>query len=238
MKRVALTVNFAAEPRLQGWHLDEFFRSASDRYLAREEIAPRPDSGAFEFLSPSGGWPIPKTQFASNERSLSVQGDELEVVWNFGNEGEKKYPGFDSLMEELEQVITQLISSAQKHEVVITPHEVECFYINEIEGMSASELAVGVLTDWANVKPRPVPDEGYVGVRLHGCGDPEEHQCSSLVMVDSDDDDGGPTLSLRVGRPLAEDETAPEAMRQAHDELIALFRSHTPNWLRAQWGES
>ena len=29
-----------------------------------------------------------------------------------------------------------------------------------------------------------------------------------------------------------------EAMRQAHDELITLFRAYTPDWLRAQWGES
>lgn len=237
VKRVALTVTFQAEPRLQGWHLDDFFREVAGRYLSREEVAPRPDS-AFEFLGASGAWPIPKTQFSSNERSLSVQGDELEVVWNFGDEGEKAYPGFDLLMEELEQVITQLVTSVRKHDVAITPHEVECFYINEIDGMSAAEYAVGVLTDWADVKPRRLPEEGYVGVRLHGCGNIEEHQCSSMVMVDSSDDDGTPILSLRVGRPLDEDESAEDAMRQAHDELITLFRAYTPDSLLAEWGES
>lgn len=237
MKRVALTVNFQAEPRLQGWHLEEFFRAAGGRYLSREEVAPRPDN-AFEFLGASGAWPIPKTKFVSDERSLSIQGDELEVAWNFGDEGEKAYPGFDSLMEELESVITQLVTSVRKHDVEITTHEVDCFYINEIGGMSTADYAVGVLTDWADVTPRSLPKEGYVGVRLHGCGDTEEHQCSSLVMVDSSDEDGSPILSLRVGRTLGEDEGAEEAMRQAHDELITLFRAYTPDWLRAQWGES
>lgn len=237
VKRVALTVSFQAEPRLQGWHLDEFFRETAGRYLSREEVAPRPDN-AFEFLSASGAWPIPKTQFVSKERSLAVQGEELEVVWNFGDEGEKAYPGFDSLMEELASVITRLVTSVRKHDVEITTHEVECYYINEISGMLAADYAVGVLTDWADVTPRTLPKEGYVGVRLHACGDTEEHQCSSLVMVDSSDDDGSPILSLRVGRSLSEDENAEEAMQQAHDELIALFRTYTPDRLRAQWGES
>lgn len=239
MKRVALTVNFSAEPRLQGWHLDTFFHSLSSRYLSRQEVAPHPgvDAATYEFLPSVGGWPIPRTEFASDERSLSVQGDELEVVWNFGDNDEKDYPGFDSLMEELEQVLTDLVASVQEHEVSITPHEAECFYVNEIDGLTAPELAVGVLTDWADVQPRAVPEQGYVGVRLHGCGHTEEHHCSSYVMVDSNED-GAPVLSFRVGRVLDEDEDAAEAMRQAHDELIDLFRSHTPDRLRAQWGES
>lgn len=239
MKRVALTVNFVAEPRLQGWHLDTFFRSLSSRYLTRQEVAPRPgvDTGPFEFLPSTGGWPIPRTEFASHEHSLSVQGDELEVVWHFGDEGEKEYPGFESLMKELEQVLTDLVASAREQEVEVTAHEVECFYINEVEGITAPALAVGVLTDWADVQPRALPEDGYVGVRLHGCGHTEEHHCSSYVMVDSNDD-GTPLLSFRVGRALDEDEEAAEAMHRAHEELIGLFRSHTPDSLRAQWGES
>lgn len=239
VKRVALTVNFKAEPRLQGWHLDTFFHSLSSRYLSRQEVAPHPGDGhgAYEVLPSMGGWPIPKTEFAGDERSLSVQGDELEVAWNFGDNDEKHYPGFDSLIEELEQVLKDLVGSVEEHGVSIAPHEVECLYVNEIDGLSAPDLAVGVLTDWADVQARVVPEEGYVGVRLHGCGNTEEHHCSSYVMVDSNDD-GPPVLSFRVGRALDEDESAAKAMRQAHEELIGLFCSHTPDRLRAQWGES
>ena len=238
VKRVTLTVNFRAEPRLQGWHLDAFFHYLGTRYLSREEVPPRPsaDAETYEFLPPVG-WPIPRTVFAGDDRSLSVQSDELELVWNFGEANRYGYPGFESLMEELDRVLNELVSSVSEHDVDITPTEVECFYVNEIEGMTAPQLAVGVLTDWAEVDHRPVPDKGYVGVRLHGCRHPEEHNCSSWVMVDSVDD-GPPRLAIRVGRLLKEGEAASAVMRQAHDELIGLFRSHTPDRLRTEWGES
>lgn len=239
VKRVALTVNFKAEPALQGWHLDGFFGSVKERYLSREEVAPRPgfETGPFEFLSAEGGWPIPKTQFVGNERSLSLQGDELEVAWNFGGEGQDTYPGFESLMSELEQVLVQLVASADDHDVSVVPHSVECLYVNEIEDLTGGELAVGVLTNWSDVEARPVQEKGYVGVRLHGCGHTDEHPCSSYVMVDSDDGKAA-ALTFRVGRRLDQNEDAVKGVRLAHDELIGIFRSHTPEWLRRQWGES
>lgn len=236
VKRVALTVRFQAEPGLQGWHLGEFFENVSDRYTTRQEIAPRPNSDTFEFLEAMGRWPIPKTEFASAERSLSIQGDELEVGWNFGNEGDKNYPGFNELLRELEQVLDKLIQSTTQYDIRISPTDAECYYVNEIEQVSPIELAVGVLTGWTEAGLGSHPPKGYVGVRLHGCGDTEEHQCSSLVMVDSSHDDT-PILSLRVGRPLAEAEGAPAALREAHNELIELFQTYTPDHLRAQWGE-
>lgn len=239
MRRVALTIGFQAEPRLQGWHLDAFFRFLADRYLSRQEVAPRPgaDAGPYEFLPPDGGWPIPKTEFVGDDSSLSVQGDELEVVWDFRDNGTKKYPGFDLLAKELEQVLGGLVSSAQEHGVSITPREVGCFYINEIDGMTAAQLAVGVLTNWAEIQPRAIPVAGYVGVRLHDYDHTEENPCSSYVLVDSNDE-GAPVLSFRVGRHLDEEEGAPEAVRQTHDAVIKLFRTHTPDELRARWGES
>lgn len=240
VRRVTLTVNFETAPRLQGWHLGTFFRNLETRYLSREEVPPHlaPDSADYELERPVIAWPIPRTEFAGVDRSLSVQGDELEVAWTFGGDDEDhEYPGFESLMAELGGVFADLVSSASEHAVTITPQRVGCFYVNEIDGISAADLAVGVLTGWRGGSSRPMPSQGYVGVRLHGCRVPEEHDCSSLVMVDSVDD-GAPRLSIDVVRPLGEDGLVEPALRAAHDELIDLFKLHTSDQLRTEWGES
>lgn len=239
VRSVTLTIRFEASPRLQGWHLEGFFRKVSSHYLAREEVAPRPavEAAGYEFIPPEDAWPIPRTECIGEDRSLSVQGDELEVVWNFGDRDEgREYPGFDSLMKGMEDHLYDLISSVSDHDVTIAPREVECFYENAIEEITASELAVGVLTGWADTSSKSVPQQGYVGVRLASVGKPRGQSCSSLVMVDSGDDQP-PRLAIRVGRLLESGERAEDAMRQAHDELISLFRTHTSEQLRSGWGE-
>lgn len=241
VKRVALTINFEAMPRLQGWHLGGFFDSIKDEYPTREETSPKPAYHAtgYEFMQPGEGWPIPRTELVGEDRALSIQGDELEVVWTFeASEEGREYPGFDSLMAGLKKVYELLESSVEDHGVSIVPKMVECYYTNEIDGVTASELAVGVLTDWrAPVAARPSLPQRYVGVRLHGCGKPEDHECSSLVMVDSTDD-GPPRLAFSVSRDLEEGEPVGESLEQAHEELIALFRDYTSGEMRRKWGES
>lgn len=238
MKRVALNIKFEAQPRLQGWHLEKFLSSLSGRYLSREEMAPNlgDDDDSFEFMSATNGWPIPRTQFSSTDRDLAIQGDELEVVWNFGAERESKYPGFDSLVSDAEDVFRELVNSTHSYGVSITPMRVECYYRNEISEMSASELALGILSGWTANRAIEAPEEGYIGVRLHGCGYTDDHECSSYVMVDSMGENS-PALSFRVGRRVRDGESAKFALSEAHDELISLFRMHTSSDLRQAWGE-
>ena len=238
VKRVALNIEFEAEPRLQGWHLADFFSSLSRRYPSREEMAPDlgDDDESIEFMSASNGWPIPRTQFSGFGRALAIQGNELEVVWNFEAEGDSKYPGFDSLMSEAWDVFQKLVESTASFDVSINPIRVQCFYRNEIVEMGASALALGVLSGWSASHAIEAPKEGYIGVRLHGCGYNDRHECSSYVMVDSMGDDN-PTLSFQVGRLVRDGEGADFALREAHDELISLFQMHTPVRLREGWGE-
>ncbi|MBI4901836.1 MAG: hypothetical protein HY829_15360 [Actinobacteria bacterium] len=238
--RVVLTLAFEAAPSIQNWQLAGFFTGLRDRYLSVSEAAPVPTDkgdGSFEFLGDDDPWPIPRTEFVSPGRSLGIQGDQMDVVWDFGMaSGERDYVGFESLIGEMADVYEQFANELAKNHVRLEPRTAQCHYTNEILGLEVTELAVGVLTDWAPVQSRPTDAPGYVGVRIHACKSPE-HSCSSWVMVDSQED-GSPTLSIRVRRPIAEGDIDPmAAMREAHDELIGLFKRHTSDELRQAWGE-
>ena len=238
--QVNLTVAFNAAPPIQGWHLADLYSTLRTRYLSVSESAPVParnEDERYEFLPAGGSWPIARTEFARTDGSLAVQGDLIDVVWDFGHgEGSNKYVGFDSLVAEMGQVYGEFVEALSKNGVELEPRMAECRYVNDIVGLSGPELAVGVLTAWASVEPRPVAAPGYVGVRMHACAS-TEHRCSSWVMVDADDDEP-PKLTLRVNRRVSEaDADAIEALREAHDELIELFRRHTSDALRKGWGE-
>lgn len=238
VRQVVLTLGFTASPPIQGWHLASFYNRMRDRYLSVEEVAPRPSESAelpYEILPADGGWPIPRSEFAAPDRALALQGDQLEVQWNFGSPEQRKYVGFESLIEDLSAVYEDLVSVLAGHDIEVSPSRAECYYVNAIEEFSATELAVGVLTDWAAASPQAANNSGYVGVRMHSCPAEEKHNCSSLVMVDSQDD-GHPNLSLRVRRQVQE-EPPLDAMNDAHEELIELFKRHTSDELRRGWGE-
>jgi len=240
VKRVELSLAFAASPAIQGWHLAAFFTGLRERYLSVTETAPLPSGSGetgYEFLPDDGTWPIARTEFVGADRSLAVQGDRLDVVWEFGDgDDEHAYIGFESLINEMDGVYSELLSALLSNGVEIEPSSAQCYYINEIDEVAGAELAVGVLTGWGAVPASAVPTPGYVGVRLHGCRS-TDHKCSSWVMVDSQDEEP-PTLSIRVKRPITDgDKSAMHALREAHDELIGLFRRYTSDELRRGWGE-
>lgn len=242
---VSLRIRFRATPGLQNWMLAPFLSEMRNENGAVEELPPLsgfPDP--FSLSDPSNdefedgpAWPVPRTQFTSTDRSIAVQGDELEVTWAFDSENAVSYPGFDDLSREMSKLYRKLVDSVDTHDVAITPSMVECFYTNSVRGVTAAALAVGVLTDWSGDTAAPDPTPGYVGVRLRTCADPDKHDCASLVMVDSRDGGEPPVLAFRVGHRVAANADAVAALTEAHDELIALFKRHTSDGLRREWGE-
>lgn len=242
---VSLRIRFKAVPGLQNWMLAPFLSEMRQKAAGVEELPPL---GSFadpfaladfpsDELEEAPSWPVPRTQFLSNDRTIAVQGDELEVTWAFDAANAEKYPGFDELRREMEELYTTLVGSVGTHEVAITPSLVECFYTNSIPEVTAATLAVGVLTNWSSEAVVPDPSAGYVGVRLHTCADPVKHDCASLVLVDSRDDGEPPILAFRVSRRVEGDTDAVAALTEAHDELITLFKQHTSDNLRRGWGE-
>ncbi len=166
-------------------------------------------------------------------RTAPVEG---VTTWAFDGEASTPYVGFDELRATIDDLYMKLAASVAVHDVRITPRSVSCYYVNSVPEVSATTLAVGVLTRWAQNIAADDPEHGYVGARLHACASPGEHSCASLVMVDSQDD-GSPLLSIRVGREVPEQEDAITALSAAHDELIVLFKQHTSEALRKGWGE-
>ncbi|MFT3888026.1 MAG: hypothetical protein QM713_07690 [Arachnia sp.] len=242
---VSLRIGFSAAPGLRNWMLAPFLSEMRNEGAAVEELPPLVGSpDPFSLLDAPNdefedvpSWPVPRTRFTSADRSIAVQGDELEVTWVFDAENAVSYPGFDELSREMSRLYHRLVASVDTHDVTITPTIVECFYTNSVGGVTAATLAVGVLTGWSSDTATPDPAHGYVGVRLHTCADPETHDCASLVMVDSQDGGEAPVLAFRVGRRVGPDADAVAALAEAHDELIALFKRHTSDDLRREWGE-
>lgn len=242
---VSLRIRFKAVPSLQNWMLASFLSEMRGIHASVEELPPLggftdPFSGLVEDddgQEDHPAWPVPRTQFSGLDRTIAVQGDELQVTWAFDDESASKYVGFDALRGDMENLYRKLVNSVIQHGVTIGPKGVECFYVNSVPEVTATTLAVGVLTNWTNDVRLNDPQDGYVGVRLHTCASPNMHRCSSLVMVDSRDADDPPILSLRVHRVVDEGLDAIEALSDAHDELIALFKQHTSESLRKGWGE-
>lgn len=242
---VSLRIRFKSVPNLQNWMLAPFVSDMREEAVAVEELPPlgaltglltlsdSPEEGSEEMPS----WPVPRTRFLSGDRTVAVQGDELEVTWAFDPVNAERYPGFDELSRELADLYKKLVLSVGTHEVTIEPSLVECFYVNRIPEVTVSTLAVGVLTGWSSDATVPDPTDDYVGVRLRACADPKKHDCSSLVMVESFGGVDTPVLAFQVSRGVETGTDAVAALAEAHDELIALFKRHTSEDLRRGWGE-
>ncbi len=239
---VSLRIRFKASPSLQNWMLAPFLTDMRKDHLSVEELPPYGGYGdpfePSEEVDDTGTtvWPVPRTQFTTADRILAVQGNELEVTWTFNDADTGAYAGFDSLLSAMKSLYSRLVETVSVHGVRISPKFVVCFYVNSIRKMSAGTLAVGVLTQWSETIEIADPEQGYVGARLHGCANPDKHNCDSLIMVDSTDG-GYPNLSIRVLRDAEDGEDPIVLLTSAHDELIALFRQHTSAALRGGWGE-
>lgn len=203
-----------------------------------EETAPDFEDVDIAGEDPDGPtWPLPSTKFLSvdGSQSVTLQEGRLDLEWNRTKE---PYPGFDDLVGSLAERFEELLNAMDSAGIAIRPKSSSCLYRNEIEGISGSDLAVGVLTDWASASRLDLPAKGYVGVRIHACAEPENHHCSSYVMVDGD---AGrtPQLTLSVKRRLTEGEQSPlGGLHEAHAELLQLFLKFTSDEQRDRWGRT
>lgn len=239
---VSLRITFDAAPRLQNWMLAPFLTQMRADYPSVNEVPPRgryADPLVVESdESQEPAWPVPRTQFKDADCTIAVQGDELEVTWDFNDDADNKYVGFEALQTKMQQIFERLVGSVEAHGVSISPTNADCFYINRIPEIDGRELAVGVITQWNPANPpTQTQGSGYVGVRFRTCANPAQHECHSMVMVDSHEGQA-PQLSLHVRRPVIPSVGAMGALAHAHEELIMLFAAHTSQELREKWGEA
>ncbi|MGL5828617.1 MAG: hypothetical protein ACRC0L_03485, partial [Angustibacter sp.] len=114
----------------------------------------------------------------------------------------------------------------------------ECRYENVIADLTANQLAVGLLTNWQGTPGESLPAKGYVGVRIHACGDEKNHNCSSYVAADGDTDEES-IFSISVRRLVNDgNELALGGLHEAHQELLALFLSYTSSAQHDAWGRT
>lgn len=242
VRLVRLTVRFDATGLLQASHVASLRGRWRNDYPEVLERVPTPSPASPSLMQMSGdssAWPIAHTTYLSKDsgQEISFQGDFLEIAWTF-SEGED-YPGFDVLANELSHRFGEFQEALYDEAgIQLTFTGSECRYENLMSGISAAELSVGLLTDWAGSPAAELPQNGYVGARIHACADEATHNCSSFIAADGDDDEDA-TLSIIVGRSVAEDEDEAKlgGLHEAHAELISLFLKYTSETQRQKWGQ-
>ncbi|WP_143553721.1 hypothetical protein [Serinicoccus sp. CNJ-927] len=212
---------------------------ATDYGTLEEEV---PDPEAMERLRSKDtprDWPMPAVRFVnqSGTEAIIVQNGRFDIEWTFASdtEGASLYPGYDALESELQKRFDEYRDRVRIRGLDITPYGAECRYENPLPECSAAEAAVGVLTQWSGEPAVYLPENGYVGVRLHGCADPANNDCSSYIAVDGDPE-AVPILSIVVEKMDADGTRPLGGLRQAHDELIDLFFQYTSSEQHEKWG--
>lgn len=239
VRRVDLTLNFKPSAHIQASYLASLVSSWSRQLPVIEELPPKPvdRSDRTVFLSESSKWPLPLMRFssASGDISIAFQGNLFEISWKFSPGQHETYPGFAHLMGELQTRFSSFQEALTDAGVELELTGSECQYTNEIEGLSSSDLAVGILTNWQGSLDVVLPDDGYVGMRIHACPDEAIHKCTTWVAVDGSVREDA-TLTISVERTVGKEEVELAGLREAHDELIRVFLDRTPIHLHERWG--
>lgn len=240
VRRVELTVYFEASDAVQGSHVAPLSRIWRETYPVVTEHPPLPPddepSENISVLNANSHWPIPFTRYSSvvDRRSVAFQRDRFEVRWDFDEESGSPYPGFDSLLTTMQQEFGVFSGILAESDLSLHITKAECRYVNRIPGISAAQLAVGVLTDWQGSACAQADDSDYVGIRLHSRpGEKDDNNCSSLLAVDRKED-GDPALSIFVTHAGGPDDLG--GIANAHAELIATFLRYTSEEQHRMWG--
>jgi hypothetical protein len=242
VRRVELTVFFTASGAVQASHVASLSQVWKDTYPKVTERPPTPPdddpSDQVSVLNQTSHWPIPFTTYSSavERRSVAFQQDRFQVRWDFDEETGTPYPGFDSLLRTMRNEFEVFSGTLRENDLTLDVESSECRYVNHIAGVTAAELAVGVLTGWQGSAAPRVSDSGYVGIRLHeftATGEDAKHDCSSLVAVDAKED-GSPSLSIIVTHNGGQNELG--GIVHAHAALIETFLKHTSDEQHRMWG--
>lgn len=167
-----------------------------------------------------------------NRRSVAYQGDRFTVSWGFDEESGAPYPGFDSLFQTMQEEFGVFSDVLMRSDIKIGIVRSNCRYSNRIQGLSASQLAVGVLTRWKGQLDVADMDSDYVGVRLHS-DDDNRRNCASLVSVDAHVGQD-PMLTISVTQSGETEKL--NGIAVAHDEVIDKFLSYTSPTQHESWG--
>ncbi|WDF33717.1 hypothetical protein PTW37_01950 [Arthrobacter agilis] len=240
VKQVELTVYFRSDVTISASAiapLNARWKSiypsvAENPPLMSEDVEDR-----FSFIGQtSSHWPIPFTRYTSEQerRSVAFQQDRFEVQWDFDDSEGSPYPGFESLLQTLRTEFAAFTETLKESSINLEVSGSRCHYENRLSGMSAAELAVGILTGWRGVPDQQADESGYVGIRVHACPTKDREDCSTLVAVDAQDD-GDPSLAFFVSRK-GPDNDGLGGIARAHDELIDAFLRYTTDDQRNAWG--
>lgn len=240
VRRVELTLFFDASDAVQGSHVAPLRQIWKEAYPIVAEHSPLPPDNEptenISVLNENSHWPIPFTRYSSavNRRSVAFQRDRFEVRWDFDEESGAPYPGFESLLSTMKQEFEVFTGVLSDSDLNLNITKAECRYVNQMQGITAAQLAVGVLTEWQGSPSSQIDDSNYVGVRLHSHSEGEnDHSCSSLVAVDTKEDDD-PTLSIFVTHVGGPDDLG--GIGHAHAELIKTFLRYTSEEQHRAWG--
>ena len=186
-------------------------------------------------------WPFPYMLFSTSaeDHVVAIQNDRLVRTWQF-REGQS-YPGYQELAGDLEArfaQFTEVVTAELERDVEITASE--CYYVNELPGVQAAELLVGVSSGWtlsgADVE---LPPTHFAGVRMH-LDDPDIP--GSHVQINADSEEEGATLSIMSRYILTgeEDDAGSRlgGLEQAHAALIRTFLRFTSSEMQSEWGKS
>jgi hypothetical protein len=249
VRKVTLTVYFELSTPLQVMHLSPLRQLWRSEFPETQELAPLAPLGGrhseVEYVSPDSPWLFPQLVFSDSgsERQITIQSDRFSLTWAFQAKAADQpspgfYPGYEELRKDLESRLGLFTKIAMAEaDARFEYSAIECRYENQIEGYSGSELAVGVLTGWAErssaVALIPL---NYAGMRLHQCASEENQESAVLVGVDSEIDNLA-TMFIEVTKKVDEAQAPLEALDIAHDVLISTFLQTSSASQRENWGE-
>lgn len=246
VRKVRLAVYFDLVAEIQVSHLAGYIEGLKSTYTDVTERAPldpwREDDGEgdqVDFLTPTSAWPFPLLVLRDDIGStVAFQADRMSVTWSFGSSPDSLYPGYEELKKRLQGLLEgyrAAIREAVRQDIVIRRYE--CFYENHIADIAGYDLALGVLSNWT-APLSDVPSASYAGARLEYRHKEREDNLSTLVAVDSSEDQAIPELWIRSMRDrLDTEENSIDGMDVVHDALIESFRRYTTKGLREGWGE-
>jgi uncharacterized protein (TIGR04255 family) len=244
VRHVELTVYFKPIHALRVSHLSSLREAWKDDYPVVAELAPlrpRNRGGQEADVTPyREAWPFPYVMLSSKDdsRSVAFQNDRFVVTWAF-DETDASYPGFEKISAHLRDLLGQLrdvVSAETEQDLDLTRSE--CWYLNELPDIPATELLVGVATRWhGSAGSSELPPSHYSGFRLHI--DDEDHPtCGAEISLDIDNDGASLIIASRfdVENDQAPDEVA--GLTIAHDLLIRQFLAFTSPEMQKAWGRS
>lgn len=239
VRRTRLSLRLSHERPLRISHISRLFDQWHEVYVTVEEGAPDADAmERMEWEPGASAWPLPAMRFinAAGTEAICVQNGRFDIEWTFPDAtGEGSYPGYAVLENELSTRFEEFRNALRVHGFDVSLVGSECRYENPLVGYAPGEAAVGLLTGWTGGPAGHLPEQGYVGVRLHACADPERHSCTSYIALDGDTNEV-PVLSISVIRDDEGGDAALGGLSEAHDELIDLFWSFTSSEQRNDWG--